>query len=199
MSTTPQQPSLPPPSAAPPNRAIWWVLGILGGLVVLLLVGGTIFGTYLLRTIRIEKNAQRVEISTPLGKMEVQKGGLHTTGLPVYPQAVPARDDAQANIDLSFLGTQALNIAAEKYVTSDPLEKVRAWYTGQLGSDYHLEKPGSQEFVRWGQRKIPIVVSNPGEVVFVDDRGEDLKIVAIKPALGATRIDLVRMGKKEIQ
>ena len=200
MSTTPQQqPLMPPPAPAPPTNAIWWVLGILGGLLVVLVLGGMIVGTFLLRSIRIQKNAQRVEISTPLGKMEVQKTDARSTGLPVYPNAVPAPDDKGASVDLSFLGNPALNIAAEKYVTSEPKEMVAQWYTAQLGPDFHLEKPGAEETVEWNGKKFPVVVTNPGVMVYVDNGGEELEIVALKPSFSATRIDLLRIGKKEVQ
>lgn len=189
MSTPPISP-VPPPR--PVNPALWWVLGVLVFFAALALVGITVFGAVLLRHLRVNENAKQVEIQTPVGSLKVNKDEMHPTGLPVYPGAVRASNEG-ANVELSA-GDEHVGIAAEKYTTQDPLEKVETWYRQRLGTDYRIEK--AWNIVVGSKRDIDL---GEADIAFVNDRGDQGRVVAIKTIQHGTEIALLRAGKKEIQ
>jgi hypothetical protein len=78
---------------------------------------------------------QNVKISTPLGGLSVQRNQTDAgdLGLPVYPGAqLASHDDTRsANIDMGF-GSWQLRVKVVNYTSSDPREKVVAFYRNAL-------------------------------------------------------------------
>jgi hypothetical protein len=196
MSSTPLPPAapLPPPSQHPPrNTALWWILGILGGGIVILgFVGLTIAGL-VVRHLHVSKSGDTVAIETPVGAIKVNKGDTHATGLAVYPGAT-LTDDKSHSVEIDA-DDSSVGIAAEEYRTGDALEKVRAWYSKKLGPDFHMET-GTQHGAR--SSKDSLHVGNH-TIAFVDDRGNGARIVALDSDGGGTKITLFRAGKREPQ
>lgn len=203
MSNTPVPPagSTPPaaplPPAAPqpkPNNAIWWILGILGGgLVVLVFFGLTLAGV-IVRHIHVQNNGDKVAIETPIGDLKVNKGEPHATGLAVYPGATPTGD----NTTSVQLGTPeaGLGIATEEYETGDALDKVRDWYRSRLGPDFEM---ATSTHSRLGRSKIDGVEVGDHEIAFVSERGGGARVVALDKSFHGTKIKLVRVGTREPQ
>ena len=83
-----------------------------------------------------EKEAQKVDIQTPLANLKVDTSQTSTdNGIPVYPGATarPAEGDDQhrANVNISAMGF-GVKVVANEYVTPDSPEKVKAFYLDKL-------------------------------------------------------------------
>jgi len=200
MSTTPQQPfpsAQPPAPPRPSNNAIWWVLGIVGGCIVLMIIAGLTFAGLFLRRVNIRNSGNTVDIQTPVGEIKVNQDELHATGLPVYPGAIKYSDENSrgGSADISF-GGEGLGIAVENYISQDSLDKVRDWYRNRLGSTFRLETGKDQEAEF---RRAKINVSSDQDLAFVDDHGDKVRVVALKKTDDGVKITLLRLGKREAQ
>lgn len=190
-------PASPSPSAVPPpspsqNTAIWWVLGILGGGVVILALCGLIFTAYVARQVRVKEAGKRVEISTPVGRIQVNKEGSHDTGLPIYPGA-RALESNGANIEIMPVDGARVGVAASKYLTADPLDKVAAWYAERLGPSFSREASGRKT------RYIKGVDASNADIAFISDSGDLVRVVSLKKRPDGVEIGLARIGKQEAQ
>lgn len=196
MSTVPVQPTPPPPR--PPNNAVWWVLGIIGGCITLVIIVSLTFAGIFLRRVSVRNNGGSVDIQTPVGHIAVNKDELHATGLPVYPGATKVKDsDTQGgSADISFGDSQGIGIGVEAYDSQDSLEKVRDWYKNRLGSSFRFETGKNQqaEF-----RHANITVSSDQDLSFVDDHGDSVRLVALKREDNLVKITLLRLGEREAQ
>jgi hypothetical protein len=179
-----------------PNNAVWWILGIVGGGIVILIFFGLLLAGLFVRHLHVDENGKKVEIETPVGAVRVNAGeNVHETGLPVYPGAQAAADEG-ANVDLESPQGAGLAIAAEKYSTADDLDKVSAWYAQKLGPGYRREEHGFR--IPHGR----VGASSDADVAFVNDDGKrdnGARIVALTRKYGGVEIELVRVGKKEVQ
>jgi hypothetical protein len=185
-----------------PNNAIWWILGILGGGLVILVFFGLTLAGLIVRHIHIANNGDRVAIETPIGNLKVNKGEAHATGLTVYPGATPTGDhNSSFQLDTSDSG---FGIATEEYESRDSLDKVSAWYRSRLGPDFEMttnahrgsDDNGSHDS---DHRKINGIEVGDHQVAFVNDRGQGARVVALDKSFGGTKITLVRVGTREAQ
>jgi hypothetical protein len=203
MSNTPVPPTgptlplapLPPGVPQPkPNNAIWWILGILGGGLVLLVFFGLTLAGLIVKHIHIANDGNKVAIETPIGDLKVNKGQPHATGLAVYPGATSTGE----NNGTVQLGTpdEGFGIAAEEYETPDALDKVKDWYCSHLGSDFEMQtdtRHGSEH------SKINGVEVGNHDVAFVSERHGGARIVALDKSFHGTKVKLVRVGTREAQ
>src|SRR5215472_4974515 len=128
--------AVPPPGSGKPSNALWWALGILGGLVVLVIAGGLLTASYFVRNIHVDEKGQKVEINTPGGKISLHASDdVKNVGLPIYPGAEVASAGG-GGVELTAPNDQRVGITGVKYLTSDSLEKVDAWYRDQLGPEF---------------------------------------------------------------
>jgi len=175
------------------NNAVWWILGIVGGGIVLLTLSALSLATLIIHHVNVKDTARNVDTETPVGEIMVNKAGLHATGLPVYPGAAAA-DQKSASVEINANNT-GLGIATESYATNDPLTKVEDWYRKRLGTEFRLETGNNKPFLR---EKYDVDTGDHA-VAFVDDRGDAARVVALDNSAGGTKIKLVRAGKKEVQ
>lgn len=203
MSSTPVPPNAPapvpphvPPAAPPPggNNAVWWILGIIGGGIVLMGILGLVVAGMFLRRVNIHDAGNRVDIQTPVGEINVDKDQMHPTGLPVYPDATKSSDSKGGSADFSF-GGEGVGLAVEAYDSPDSLDKVKDWYRLQLGSSFRLET-GKDERAALDRAHFDV---NDQDLSFVDDHGDGARLVALKKNDGGVKITLLRVGKREAQ
>ncbi|MGH9714635.1 MAG: hypothetical protein ACRD5M_15170 [Candidatus Acidiferrales bacterium] len=174
------------------NQALWWILGILGGALALMVILGLVVAGVVMRHVNVRENGQKVEIETPVGAIRVNSDEGHPTGLPIYPGATKVKSEGAA-VEFASKDGAPLGIAAEKYETSDDLEKVAAWYAQKLGPSYKREKPHS------GTHYVRGVSTKDADAVFVNDTSDGARVVALTEKSGGVDIELIRAGKKEIQ
>ncbi len=193
----PPRPPLPPqPPAAQKSNAIWWVLGVVGACILLVIIGGLLVVAALVHRMHVNTANNRVEIQTPLGNLKVNQDSEHTTGLPVYPGATLEKSQG-VNFDVSANGKSA-GLAVEKYTSEDSPDKVQEWYAKRLGADFKMTvaKPGES-----GHEQIPGVPINVDttDVAFVSEHSQGSRVVALGHRGDGTEITLVRVGKNEPQ
>jgi hypothetical protein len=195
MSTAPIGPpsgASVPPQPPPPKRndAVLWILAIVGGGFIVLVLGGLLLASMFIRRVHVNQTGKQVEIETPAGALRVNGDQVHATGLPVYPGAQPDKSEG-STIELSAISGKGLGLSAEKYVTSDDLDQVSEWYQQQLGPSYKREEHGSAAH---GRR-----VSSDADVAYEYEKGDTTRLVALTKKPGGVEIQLLRVGKKEVQ
>ena len=197
MSSAPVPPAGPMPPVAQqpkPNNVIWWILGILGGGLVILVFFGLTLAGVIVHYIHVAHDGNKVAIETPVGDLKVNKAMPHATGLSVFPGATPTGKNTSS---IQF-GTpeSGLAMATEEYETSDPLDKVKDWYRSRLGPDFEMETSDHN-----GSRRLKIDGVHVGDhqVTFASERGGGARIVALDKSFHGTKITLVRLGTHEAQ
>ena len=196
MTNPPQMPRpgvpLPQGPPSPPNRALWWVLGVILGLLLLIIGGGFYLAMHLVHNVTV-KGPNQVEVSTAAGNLSVNKTTRNDTGLPVYPGA--ALQPEGASIQFEPLHEEGgLGLAVASYLTPDSLDQVAAWYRKSLD-------PSFQE--RRGKETATINLHGAdlghADLAFVSKQEDRLRVVALKHLGNQTRIALVLMGKRQPQ
>jgi hypothetical protein len=186
MATNP----VPPPP--PRSNAILWILGILGAGAVIIVLIGLATAFYVAHHVRATSSGSRVEITTPVGQIKVNEGASHDTGLPVYPGASEMPTEG-ANLEIVPAGGPHVGVAAAQFFTTDPLDKVVAWYAEQLGPGFSREAPGRR------MRRMQTVSAGDADVAYVSDNGDLIRLVALKKKASGVEIGLARFGKQEVQ
>ena len=143
-----------------------------------------------IRRVHVNQTGKQVEIETPAGALRVNGDQVHATGLPVYPGAQPDKSEG-STVELSAISGAGLGLATEKYVTSDDLDQVSDWYQQQLGPSYKREDHGSATHREH--------VSSDADVAYVYEKGDTTRLVALTKKPGGVDIQLLRIGKKEVQ
>jgi len=184
------------PVSTPESKSnfLWWVLGLFCAGVVILALSGLVVAAYLARYAQVNRTAARVEIRTPVGQLTVAKNHAQETGLPLYPGA-SAIESKQAGIEFTTPEDERVVIAAAHYTTSDPFERVDAWYRERLGPDFVRESSGPHV------HKVVVqgVHTGPGDIAFISDKDDLVRVVAIKKRWKGVEIALARVGKQEAQ
>src|ERR1700733_534454 len=175
------------------SNALWWILGIVAAGIIFMVFCSLMVAGLFIRHLKIKGSGDKVAIETPVGSISVNGGSPHTTGLEIYPGAVPSSGNKNTSINLDANDT-GVGIATEQYETKDPIEFVQAWYKKHLGPDFHLET--GKDKLAHGKGSLSL---NDSEVAFVDDRHNGARVVALKKISSGTQITLVRVGKKETQ
>lgn len=186
----------PVPTPPKKSNALWWIVGVLGALVVLAGIGGLLVATYVVKSIRVQEthSGKKVEINTPVGDIRVSEGpGKDTTGLPVYPGASPIESAAKVEVNVPY--EKQVGVAVAKYQTSDPLEKVEQWYREHLSADFKLEQHGKLA----GSAHFKGFHADRYDLAYVSEQGDLARVVALKRAGTGSEIALVRAGERETQ
>jgi len=191
-SASGRPPVIPPPARRDSTTAIWWILGIVGGGIVVLVLFGLVFAGFVVRHSHVNDQGKDVDIQTPVGELKVNQNPNHASGLPIYPGASPSSQDNHANVQLSS-GEAGLGVAVENYSTTDPLDKVAAWYSQHLGSSFTRGKKGDDVKVQG------MVITTDSDVTFNDNHGDGTRTVSLTRKDDGVEITLVRVGKREAQ
>lgn len=194
MSQIPPYPQgqVPVTPGAPPtsNKALWWILGTIIALLLVMIAGGLYIASRVIRGVSVE-GPNQVQIRTPAGSINVEKAGTNDTGLPVYPGATLRDEGARVQFNPSGENT-GVGLAAVSYLSSDPLDKVSAWYRQNLDSTFELEK--NQSVMQVNGMDV-----GRADLAYVSHQNDRVRIVALEKRRGQTRIALVRIGKQEAQ
>jgi hypothetical protein len=117
------------------------VLAVILGVAVLGVMAFFFAGIYVARSIHVEKaetaEGESVRISTPMGGLRVEKRenlDPEQLGIPIYPGAIQqSKSGHSADLELDFGDKhKEVTIAALKYSTSDPADKVLEFYRKEL-------------------------------------------------------------------
>jgi hypothetical protein len=185
---------------APPrrdNNAVWWILGIVIGGILLMVVFGLAIAGMFIHHIHVDNSAKKVDIETPVGDFKVDTDGSRHTGLPVYPGAEIMSDkDGNAHVELS-LDDAGVGLAIETYQTDNDLDEVDAWYRKHLGPAFKRETPKSSATKHHDHNEEGVV--EDADIAFTDDHGNGARVVALTKKDDGVKINLVNVGKRETQ
>lgn len=171
------------------SNLLWWVVGLAAAAVVLLSVSGLLVAKLFVKEIRIREKGKHVEIRTPAGGLTVSQGAVGETGLPVYPGATLV--ESGKNVEF---GTpeedQKVGLSAVKYRSSDPLEKVAAWYQARLGPEFKRDTGDSEG-------KIRVRGVQTSGIAYVAEDHDLVRVVAISKKGPGVEIALLRIGARQ--
>ena len=187
MSTTPA------PSPAKRSNLIWCLFG-LAGVAVLFVVVSTLVGLdFLARYVRVHRSGEQVEVSTPAGELRVNTAAEKEVGLPVYPGARPAKSGK--SVEIALPTEDQVGIATAHYRTSDPFEKVDAWYRAHLGPSFERETSESKR----GKVRGKGLELSTDTTAFISEKSDLVRAVALTREGNGVDITLVRAGPSEAQ
>ncbi len=185
MSTTPV------PAPRRKSNALWWILGGIGLLVVLLIISGLMLAGLIVKNVRVQKAGQQVEISTPAGQITINKPATRSVGLPIYPGATLI--ESGGNVELATPQNERVGLLILHYRASDSQDKVDAWYRAHLGPEFERDESGSKH----GSIKVHGANVGSSGVAYVSDKDDLVRFVAISQKDGGVEITIGRIGKQE--
>lgn len=183
--------SLPPsePSRKPLDKHMVWAALLVIGFIIASGVVMVWFGLRILsRSVHVKvtdsgPDRKVIMVKTPVGDFKIareQNVSDLQLGLPIYPGATRVTDTHDENsLSLAFnLPDQVnLRIAVAKFDTADSVAKVRNYYKQQLG----------------GEVTTLTQTDRNGKTVFEMKYGGQDKVVTLRPLMGGTRVELVRI------
>jgi hypothetical protein len=188
MATGPQPPRPPVPPQPPGSgsNAITIALLIVALVVVVGCIGVWVSLRVISRAVHVDvqdgKNGkeQQVSIHTPLGSLEV-KHDLDEASLelPIYPGATQLKNHDSATVNINIADETKVRVVAGKFETSDPLDKVVAFYHDRLAGEVTSFKQKTED----------------GKTVFEIKHGKQEKSVSLKNDGDKTNIELVRVSE----
>ena len=188
MSTTPV------PAPQKKSNLLWWLLGFAAVAIAFVMVTGLVLTNLVVKNVRVGERNKQVEISTPAGDLTLSAAGrVKDVGLPIYPGATLAKSGG--SVELTMPHEEKVGVSAVHYRTSDPLEKVDAWYGTKLVPEFKREGPK----VRKAKVAVVGVEVNSDAVTYVSDRGDSARLVVLERTAGGVNIALARFGAKEAQ
>ncbi len=176
------------------RSSLWvWLLGLFGAGVALLALLALGLTWYIARNVERSADGNRVEITTPLGSMRVDKTAAADTDLPVYPGA--SSGELGATIELTAPDGDALQVSTARYSSADSIDKIDEWYREKLGPDFSREGAGQ---ARRKKDVIGITVHD-NDIAFIAQKEGLMRVVALERRMGRVHINLARIAKNETQ
>src|SRR5207302_3069501 len=139
------------------------------------------------------QSGEQVEVSTPAGELRVNTAAEKDVGLPVYPGARP--DKSGKSVEIALPTEDQVGIATAHYRTSDPFEKVDAWYRAHLGPGFERETSASKR----GKVRGKGLELSTDTTAFISEKGDLVRAVALAREGDGVDITLVRAGPSEAQ
>ena len=186
MATTPQPPRSPV-APQPPTRGghTLAIALLLLALIVVLGAAAVVVGVKVLsNAIHVsmetrEGEKKSVSVKTPVGSLEVNQGVNEASlGLPIYPGATAIKETDSGTVNLDIADEAKVRLRVGKFETTDPIDKVSAFYHERLGDQLTSFKEKNEE----------------GKTVFEIKHGDQTKVVALKNEGSKTLIELVRVS-----
>jgi hypothetical protein len=183
-----KQPLFLKPSAGGASSSkslMWMMIAFFGGLAVLT-AAGLFVASRAVRSMGLQAAGAMDSIKTPRGTFRLEQEKQVGPGLPVYPRAsliVP--DDATAAAAVKQ-AQKGIEVAA--YESPDARDFVVSWYAEHLSPEFARHDPGEK---REGSFYADARVSD-SDVVFVAQRDQKVRVVALSADPNGTRISLIR-------
>jgi hypothetical protein len=146
-----------------------------------------------IRSLRLRSGSDRSTVQTPLGEFRLEKAQQVGPGLPVYPQASLVVPGATGPVAVPK--DNQPQVVSSIYHVNSSREFVVDWYGEHL----------SPEFVRQdaGPKSLPDAFHDSqisdDDVVFVGERGEQVRVVSLTADDTGTKITLLRSTKAAAQ
>lgn len=164
---------------------MWMMIALFAGLG-LLLAGGLFVASRVVRSMGLTAARAKDTVRTPGGTFRLEKETEVGPGLPVYPRSslvVPDEDAAAAAVKQAQNG-----IETSTYHTTDLRDYVDNWYTEHLSPEFTRHNPGD--------KPAPAISGDAPisdrDIVFLAERDQMVRIVALSADSGGTKISLIR-------
>jgi hypothetical protein len=185
--------NLPSSTGAPASKSLlFMMIGLACGLS-LLLSAGLITASSVIRAMRLRASSDKATVRTPIGEFRLEKATEVGPGMPVYPQAslVLPSGPSTGPVSNNDLPQRVVSI----YHANTSREFILNWYVEHL----------SPEFVRQdaGPKNLPDVFRGlqiaDDDIVFVGERGDQVRGVVLASDETGTKITLLRSVKPAAQ
>lgn len=177
-------------SSSSSKSLMWMMVALFAGLGVLL-AGGLFIASRVVRSMGLASASVKDTVRTPGGSFRVEKDTLAGPGLPVYPRAslvVPGENSTETAMKEAQNG-----IETSTYHTTDSREFVDSWYAKHLSPDFARHDAGENpQAAIFRDARV-----SEGDVAFVAERNQKVRIVALSLDSGGTKISLIRFDKAE--
>jgi hypothetical protein len=179
-------------SSSASKSLMWMTVGLFTGMALLLIVG-FFMAKRVLSSMATGVATSKDTMMMPHGKLRLEKQDQIGPGLPVYPSASLEMPESSSVPQALRDSEQGVEIA--RYHSPDIRDAVDSWYREHLGN----------EFIRHdaGEQPRPELFSEAhvgeGDVAFVAQRGNQMRIVVLALDDNGTTISLVRKSKAEPQ
>lgn len=168
---------------------MWMMVGFFVGVAVLL-GAGFVLMSRVVRSIGLSAASDdKNTVRTAAGSYRLQQADQVGPGLPVYPRGALELPDA-ASAGTSIKDAQN-GVKVSTYHTNDIRDFVDNWYSQHLSSEFKRRDSGDNPALEIF-RNAHIADS---DTVFVAERGEQIRIVALSIDEGGTKISLIHMNK----
>jgi hypothetical protein len=179
----------PSAGAASSSKSLMWMMvAFFAGLAVLL-AAGLFVASRAVRSMGLSAASAMDSIKTPGGTFRLEQEGQVGPGLPVYPRAsliVPDDETAAAAIKQAQKG-----IEVSAYQSSDTRDYIDGWYSKHLSPEFTRHDPGEKLD---GSFFADAHISD-SDVVFLAQRDEKVRVVALSVDASGTKISLIRFNK----
>ena len=168
---------------------MWMMIALFAGLAVLL-GAGLFVASRAIRSMGLSAAAAQDAIRTPGGTFRLEKETEVGPGLPVYPRSsllVPGEDAAAAEIKQVQKG-----IEVSEYHSGDAREFVDKWYAEHLSPEFARHDAGDKTVAAaYSDARV-----SEGDIAFVAEREQKVRIVALSMEGAGTKISLIRFTKE---
>src|SRR6267143_1105690 len=156
-----------------------------------LLGGGLLMASRVINALGLRAGSDKTTVRTPLGEFRVEKAKEVGPGLPVYPAAtlvLPGSAAAHINDDQP-------QVLASTYHTNSSREYVANWYVGHLSPEFVRQDTGPKNLPEAFQES----ATTEADVIFVGERGDQVRLVCLTAEDLGTKITLLRSAKQPSQ
>lgn len=167
---------------------LWMMIGLFTGLAILM-AGGLFVASRVVRSMGLTAASAKDTVRTPGGNFRMEKETEVGPGLPVYPRSsliVPDDETAMAAVKEAQHG-----IEIASYHTTDVRDFVDNWYKGHLSPEFTRHDAGDKALLSTFR---DAHVSDE-DIVFVAERNQMVRVVALSLDSGGTKISLIRFRK----
>jgi hypothetical protein len=167
---------------------MWMMVALFGGLALLLGMG-LFVASRAVRSMGLSAAGAKDTIHTPGGTFRLEKETEVGPGLPVYPRAsliVPDDDAAAAAIKQAREG-----IEVSAYQINESRDFVDSWYAKHLSPEFARHEAGDRP-------ADPLYADAhvaDSDIVFVAERDQKVRVVALSENPSGTKISLIRFDK----
>jgi hypothetical protein len=179
----------PSAGAASSSKSLMWMMAAFFAGLAVLLAAGLVVASRAVRSMGLSAASARDSIKTPGGTFRLEQEAQVGPGLPVYPRSsliVPDESTAAAAIKQAQKG-----IELSTYQSSDTRDYVDGWYSKHLSPEFTRHDPGEKLD---GSLYADAHVSD-ADVVFLAQREDKVRVVALSVDPSGTKIALIRFNK----
>jgi len=175
------------------SKSLFFMMAAMFCGFAILLSAGLLMTSRVIHALQLHSESDKTIVRTPLGDYRVEKAQEVGPGLPVYPQAtlvLPGGEPVHPPANVNHP-----QVVTSTYHTNSSREYVANWYLGHLSPEFVRQDPGPKNLPEAFQES-PITEA---DIIFVGERGEQVRLVCLTTDDMGTKISLLRSAKQQSQ